>query len=272
MSDEAYLKELAQWRAEKEPELRDEDGWLALVGLFDLREGRNLFGSDPTNAIVLPEGTCPPFAGDIMFENGIATLHVAADVKATMGDKVVAEQVMNYEGKPTLVNLGSLIIQVIRRAKRILVRVHDRHHPARQTFQGRQWYAGDPAWRIEAPFVEHPEPRKLEIDNTLGDTMQVANPGYALLNLQGQEVHLEALNFGYTMRFIIRDATSGHGTYGAGRFLDTDPPKDGKVVLDFNRAYSPPCAFTPYATCPLPPPQNIMKFPIPVGEKDEGHA
>ena len=272
MDTETYLKELELWRKDKEPELRNEDGWLALAGLFELREGRNLMGSDPTNAILLPEGKSPPFAGDITLENDVATLHALPDVKITVDDKLVAEQVMQYEGvKPTRVMLGPLIIQVIRRAQRRFVRVHDRTHPARESFAGRQWYPGDPAWRIEARFVEHANPRTLQIDNTLGDTMNVANPGYAVFNLKEQEIHLEALSFGYTMRFIIRDATSGHGTYPAGRFLDTDEPKDDKLVLDFNRAYSPPCAFTDFATCPLPPPQNILNIPIEAGERDGGH-
>jgi hypothetical protein len=274
MTNDSYVQTLEQWRAKKEQELRAEEGWLALVGLFTLHEGHNAAGSDPSNEILLPEGTAPAFAGDFVFDGTQTTLHVMPGAPVTVDGAPAVTQVMkpDVDGPPTRAVLGSLVMQVIRRGKRYLVRIHDRNHPARQSFTGRRWYPIDPAWRISARFVAYDPPRNMDISNVLGDTDPTPNPGYALFSLQGQEARLDALAYGRALRFIIGDATSGHGTYPAGRYLDSEPPQDGQLVLDFNRAYSPPCAFTDYATCPLPPPQNHLKAAVEAGERYEGHA
>lgn len=163
-------------------------------------------------------------------------------------------------------DLPCLSFTIIERGKRIGVRIRNRNHPALHEFQGMRWFPILEEYRLVARWEAYQQPKTIPIVNVLGDVNQEKSPGRAWFKLNGTEYSLEPVASGRRLFFIFRDATGGKETYGAGRFLYTDMPKDGTVIVDFNRAVNPPCAFTPYATCPLPPIQNRLAVRIEAGE------
>jgi uncharacterized protein (DUF1684 family) len=168
-----------------------------------------------------------------------------------------------------ILEMGALSLSVIERGGRYGIRLKDRENPARKSFTGLKWFEVKEEYRVEARWVPHPEPRPVEVPNVLGQIVPMPSPGYAEFTLAGKTLRLDAVLEGpgdEELFVIFRDETSGKETYGAGRFLYADVPRDGKVVLDFNKAYSPPCAFTDYATCPLPPRQNRLPVRVEAGE------
>jgi uncharacterized protein (DUF1684 family) len=181
--------------------------------------------------------------------------------------------VSDAEGEPTRLEHGSLSFFVIERADRLAVRIRDRDASTLKSFAGMEYYPLDRAWRIEGRFEPAKEAREVPIPNVLGFEEKIRNPGDVVIEIDGVERRLLALDdTGDGRLFLVfGDETNGKETYGGGRFLYTEPPQDGRVVVDFNRAYNPPCVFTPYATCPLPPPGNRFPFPIRAGEKKYVH-
>jgi hypothetical protein len=172
-------------------------------------------------------------------------------------------------GSPDVLEMGALSLTVIERGGRLGIRLKDRNSPVRKAFTGLRWFEIDEDYRVEARWVSHPQPKPVKVPNVLGQTEAMPSPGYAEFTLGGKSVRLDGVledPHAEQLFFILRDRTSGKETYGAGRFLYADLPQGGKVVLDFNKAYNPPCAFTPYATCPLPPPQNWMPVRVEAGE------
>jgi uncharacterized protein (DUF1684 family) len=266
-----YESEILAWRSRMDDSLRAENGWLTLVGLFFLQEGQNTVGSDPTCDIALPPGIVPDHLGVIEFHGGQASLRVTTDEPVLVDgipEKAVALLGDWEEDGPSLVQVGALTFFVIRRGDDCAVRVRDRENPARQTFTGRRWYPIDPAHRLTAAFTPHPSPRTITAPNSLGSVVPMRNPGAVEFEWHGQRLRLEAFDAGENeLWFVFKDATNGRTTYGAGRFLYAPLHADGTVTLDFNKAYSPPCAFTPYATCPLPPRENILAVEIEAGER-----
>src|SRR5215208_3527379 len=250
----SYEQELGQWKAKRLANLKSEDGWLSLVGLFWLKEGENRFGSDPTNEIVLPEGKTPAQAGTLRLAAGKVTLEAKPDAKITSKGQPVTtlELKSDEDGEPTLLELGSLSFHVVKRGERLGLRVKDRENPARAAFKGTGYYPADRKWVVGARFEPYDPPKKVPILNVLDMTTEELSPGALAFEVDGRPYKLEALKEkGEEQFFIIfADQTSGKETYPAGRYLYADPPgADGVVRLDFNRAYSPPCAFTKYATC-----------------------
>ncbi len=240
---EGYRKTIEEWRARQEANLRSDTGWLTVVGLTWLKEGRNEL----------------EFPG--WFER--------------RGDKVYyhspeggSPQPMkpDSEGKPTVVTQGTKSAFVIRRGERLGIRLRDTASALRREFTGRRWYPVKEEYRIEARWIPYNPPRVLVVPNILGDTTEEKCPGAAEFTLHGKTCRLEPTLSGDSYFFVFRDLTAGKETYGAGRFLYAGPVHDGKLILDFNRAVNPPCAFTPYATCPLPPPQNRLAVRIEAGE------
>ena len=178
-------------------------------------------------------------------------------------------------GRPDVLAMGPLTMTVIERGGRYGIRLRDRDNPARTAFTGLSWFDVDESWRIEARFVPYPEPKMVKIPNVLGQVSEMPSPGSVEFTRGGRTIRLDGVleeKGADELFFIVRDGTSGNETYGAGRFLYAALPKDGRLVLDFNKAYSPPCAFTPYATCPLPPPQNRIPLRVDAGEKTYGHG
>jgi uncharacterized protein (DUF1684 family) len=266
----AYIAEIERWREQMEAGLRADDGWLTLAGLFWLHEGLNSFGADSMSDIVLPAGTAPRHAGAFELRDGVVTLRAADGVGVTLNDDDAPVDSVRLrsdaDGGPDRVRLGPLTLLIIRRGARTGVRVKDAQSPVRAAFGGRRWYAPDEAYRIQAAFVPYDPPRRLPVANILGDLDDLPSPGYALFRLEGQDYRLDALPDPNGLAFYFYDATSGRTTYPAGRYLKTALPQDDQLTLDFNRAYSPPCAFTAFATCTLPPPQNRLPVPIEAGE------
>lgn len=272
-SDTAYQQELDQWRAEREAGLRKPDGWFSLVGLSWLEEGENRFGSDPAGKVVLPAGKAPAQAGVLVRHGNTVELKAAPEAGLTLDGKPVREATLEVgkEGKPQVVGLGSLSFFLIPRGDRVGVRVRDSAAPALAAFHGLDYYPAAEDWRVEARFEPYQPPKPIPIVNILGMVEDNPSPGAVVFQREGKTYRLEALDGGDGSLFLLfADPTNGPETYGAGRFLDTDPPKDGKVTVDFNRAYNPPCAFSAYATCPLPPKQNRLPFAVRAGEKKYG--
>ena len=254
------------WRASRLARLTAPDGWLSLVGLFWLNEG--------SNDVALP--IAPPHTAHLNLENGRITLQ--PDPAFTIaGQKVTAATVLrddSGESGPTLVRSGSLSFTAIKRSdlhgQRYGIRARDPQSEPRRHFVGLDYFPFDAGWRVTARFEPYDPPRKILITNVLGMISEEVSPGALIFDLQGQTVRLDPiLEQGEKDLFIIfKDGTAGKETYPAARYLYASPPDaEGKTIVDFNRAYNPPCAFTPFATCPLPPLQNRMKIRIEAGEK-----
>ena len=267
----SFEAEQREWRAERNEELRAEDGWLSVAGLFWLKEGSNSFGSGKGMNVVLPSGSSPENIGTLELVGGVVKLKAADGVTVKVGPQTVQVHEMRFDGAepPPPFVVGSLTLSVIKRGDRFGLRVKDKNNQALREFKGLEWFPARASYRVEATFLPDAQPREMIITNVLGDELKMKSPGVLSFTLNGRTHQLRpVLEDGDEQLFIIfRDQTAGKTTYGAGRFLYADLPKDGKVILDFNRAENPPCAFTPYATCPLPPRQNFLPIPIPAGER-----
>jgi len=267
-----HKKEVEEWRANRIQRLKSEDGWLTLVGLFWLQEGDNSFGSDPSNKLVFPKDKAPAKAGSLHLEKGTVHLQVQPGVTITSDGKPVTSLVLksDADGEPTTLDLGSLRFFVIDRMGKLGIRLKDRENPLRKSFQGVDSYPIDAKWRIEAKFEPYKPEKKIPILNILNMLEDTPSPGALVFDVNGKTYRLDAvLEKGETDYFIIfGDQTNGKETYGAGRYVYVSPAgPDGKVILDFNKAYNPPCVFSHFATCPLPPPQNKLALRVEAGEK-----
>jgi uncharacterized protein (DUF1684 family) len=269
-SSEACRRDIAHWRTERDAGLKSPNGWLTVAGLFWLEEGENRFGSDPANRVVLPAGKAPAFAGTLVRHGQEVTVRAEAGAGLTSDGKPVTEMKLAFGGpQSTVLALGPLSFFIIERGGRLGVRVKDSQSATLAAFHGVESYPVDTAWCVEARFEPHAQPKSIPITNILGMTQDLPSPGVVIFEHGGKTYRLDALsesNDG-SLFLLFADRTSGSETYGAGRFLDTAAPRDGKVVVDFNEAYNPPCAFTPFATCPLPPPQNHLDLAVTAGEK-----
>lgn len=279
-ADSAYVREIEAWRRDRLQRLTADGGWLTVAGLVWLNPGANRFGTDATNDVVLPAGSSPPRAGRFVREGGQVRVEVDAGIAVTMAGKPVTRAALRSDAggaDPDVLSLGALTMQIIDRGGRLGVRIKDMKNPARARFKGLHYFPIDPRYRVVATFVPHPKPVTLDVPTVLGTVERMPSPGYASFKLDGAPdappLRLDAvLEPGETqLFFIFRDRTSAKTTYGGGRFLYADPPANGKVVIDFNRAYSPPCAFTPHATCPLPPENNRLPVAVEAGEMFAGH-
>jgi uncharacterized protein (DUF1684 family) len=268
--DGAYRREIESWREQRLARLQADGGWLTVAGLAWLKPGANRFGADPGNDVILPAHGAPARAGVFRVEAGKVTVEVARGVPITLAGKPVTRATLRTDvaGEPDVLALGPLTMQIIERGGRLGVRTKDRESAARRDFKGTSWYPIRPEYRVTARFIPRDKPTTIAVPSVIGVTEAMPSPGTAEFQLAGKTLRLEpVLETGETqLFFIFRDATTGHGTYGGGRFLYADPPQDGQVVLDFNKAYSPPCAFTAHATCPLPPTRNHLPIAIEAGE------
>jgi uncharacterized protein (DUF1684 family) len=268
-----YENDIKKWQSERLASLTKDDGWLTLAGLYWLNEGENKFGSDPKNAVVLPKDKAPGVAGSLWLEKGHVRLVALPRVEITADGKPATTLDLkddNDDNGPTILKFGSLLISVIKRGERIGVRVKDTDSQTRREFKGLDYYPIDPRWRIEARFEPYQPAKTIPITNVLSMTDDEISPGALVFEIDGKSYRIDPiLEKGVTDLFVmIADQTTGKETYGAGRYLYVKPADaNGKVVIDFNKAYSPPCAFTNFATCPLPPQQNRLALRIDAGEK-----
>lgn len=270
----AHADEVLRWQADRLESLRSGDSWLTLVGLTWLQEGDNSFGSDPSHALVLTGSHVPPTMGRFFLADSVVTFFAAPGLEVMSAGELVDHLVLQNDsgGEPTILSLGTLTFYVIRRAGALAVRVKDSASEALARFEGLDYYPIDERWRVRARFVEHPGGgRQVAIPTFQGPTQVMESPGSLEFELDGQTHSLDAFaEAGADRLFIIfGDRTNGRETYGGGRFIYVPrADENGMVDLDFNRAYSPPCVFTPFATCPLPPPQNRLTARIEAGEKN----
>ena len=250
-----------EWREKREAALKADNGWLTVAGLFWLKEGDNTIGSERANDIVLERG--PGRLGVFHHQGATTTFQAAAGVAVDAPSGTL-------QPDKDLIRFEDYTMFVIHRGQRDAIRMRDKQSKFRREFTKLHWYPVNPDYRVVAKFIQYKEPKLISIPNILGEVEQEPSAGYAEFDLQGAHYRLEPVVEDDQLFYIFRDLTSGKETYGAGRFLYSEMPKDGKVVLDFNKAYNPPCAFTPYATCPLPPPQNRLEVRVEAGELKYG--
>jgi len=266
---QGYEAEIRQWRTEQEAELKADDGWLTVAGLFWLEPGLAHAGTDPSNEIVLPEGAAPARLGWFELRDGRVVFQAEPGTDVTSNGRPVDRLDLTPGPRGPAIDTGSLTMFVIRRGERTGIRMRDRESAARRAFTTLSWYPVDPAWRVTGRFTAHAEPRIVNVPNVLGDTVEMESPGFVEFTLGDRSLRLEPVleaPDATELFFIIGDETNGGETYGGGRFLYTDLPRDGAVVLDFNKLHNPPCVFTAFATCPLPPPENKLPVRIEAGE------
>jgi uncharacterized protein (DUF1684 family) len=274
-AQDAYRKSVDAWHADRVARLAAEDGWLSLIGRDWLNPGENTLGSAPGSRVLLPDWAAPAKAGLFILESMAVRFRPFPGSGILLNGKPASETVLrsDVDGTPDVLQVGRVQFYVIRRGSQFGVRLKDPEAPARKAFHGVPRYPVDPAWRVEAEFTPYPTPQTRSIATVLGTTTPMTTPGLLRFKVGGRDITLEPMveDPEHPELFLIfKDATSAKGTYPAGRFLYADMPRNGKVVLDFNRAINPPCAFTIYATCPLPPKQNQLDIDIPAGEKDPG--
>jgi uncharacterized protein (DUF1684 family) len=276
----SWKSDLLAWRAQQAKDLQQPNGWLTLIGLEWLKPGDNSSGSAKANALVVPAQAAPHF-GVVRLTGDTQQLLPPPDgyPKGLQVDGAAPANPQSLapdsSGHPSKITLGSITITVIHRGDRYGLRIKDYKAAARLQFHGLKWYPPNEAYRVQARWVPYNPPHHVAIPTILGTEVMSDVPGAAEFTLDGKTYHLEPIVESpddKDLFFILRDATSKSETYGAGRFLYTDLPdhgltQPGEVWLDFNRAENPPCAYTPYATCPLPPPQNRLPIPIPAGQQ-----
>jgi hypothetical protein len=267
-----YRRSIESWRAEREAKLKADDGWLTLVGLFWLEEGENRVGATPEAEVALAPGSAPAAVGTITLRGTIARFAPTPGADVRINGKPAAAQTLRPQpGDYDIVTTGSLTMFVIKRGGRYGVRVRDANSARRREFAGLRWFPIREDLRVTARFIPHPTPTSIMIANVLGAVEAWPTPGKVVFTLNGREFTLHAVLDGPDAKelfFIFRDGTTGSATYPGGRFLYAAMPRNGVVELDFNRAESPPCAFTAFATCPLPPKENALPVRIEAGELD----
>lgn len=275
-ADPAYVQEIDQWHAQRVERLRSDSGWLTLVGLHELKEGLSTAGSDSTCDVVMC-AQAPAKLGQFAVEDGEAMFAAAPGVQVRVGEGEGAEPISHAalatdaNGPPTVLSCGSLLMHVIDRHGRLYLRVKDRQSPLLAEFQGIERYPVDEKWRVTARLEDGPP--TVSIPDVLGQAADSPSPGTLVFTLQGKECKLTPTADGMDLFIVFADPTNGKGTYPGGRFLSAKMPgPGGTLTLDFNRAYNPPCVFTPYATCPLPPPQNRLPVAVAAGEKTWGQG
>ncbi|HTS35172.1 MAG TPA: DUF1684 domain-containing protein [Candidatus Solibacter sp.] len=271
--DAAYQQSFEKWKAELTDDRKQ--NWLSLAGLFWLKPGENKFGSDAKNDIVFPKG--PAHAGSFFLAGKDVSVKLAPDAHVTVAGKPATDSKLepDVSGHPTVLDMGSLRFLVIVRGERVGIRLKDTESEAARNFHGLTFFPLDMNYRVTAKFEPAVGKKTVDVPSVLGDTNPTPVAGTVVFQLNGQELRLTDLGGDPAngLFFVFSDPTSKTDTYPGGRFLDTDAVVNGTVVLDFNRAHSPPCAVTPYATCPLAPKENRLSVAIPVGEKyDHTHG
>lgn len=271
-ADAAFASAQDAWREQRHADLLATDGWTSLAGLHWIRLDAHYIGSSRDSGIRLQHG--PPRLGLLQRIDGKLYLTPERGAGLTVGGVAVdrrIELLNDRSGTPTRVDFdgGRGRLTVIARGGRQALRVRHVDAAARRAFTGIDYWPADPSWRVRGRFVAHPPGQTMQVASIAAGTWPMANPGVLEFELDGRTFRLQALEGrGGSLFVALADLTSGQDSYGAGRYLDVDPPDaDGRVVLDFNRAYNPPCAFTDYATCPLPPLENRLDLAIVAGEK-----
>jgi uncharacterized protein (DUF1684 family) len=270
--DSDYKSEIKQWHTKREQDLKSEEGWLNLAGLFWLKEGGNTFGSDASNDLVFPKGKCPAFMGKFFLENGQVRMEVLNDIEVKSQEKSIENDII-FSTPTSFVKLQyqSLRWFVIKRGDKYGIRLKDLEHPALQNFTGIKMFPIHEKWKIKARVIPAQTDKKIAITDIIGTISMQPLAGTVVFELQGKQYEIEAIDNGKDLFIIFADPTNKKNTYGAGRFLYVPKPdNEGYTTIDFNKSINPPCAFTEFATCPLPPKQNFLSIAIKAGEKKYG--
>jgi uncharacterized protein (DUF1684 family) len=275
-ADPVFLADNAIWRQERKENLLQADGWTSLVGLHWLELKAHYLGSSPASGIRLAVG--PAKLGMVKQEDGRVFFTPESGLALTLNDEPLkgrVEFISDHGEVPGVIGFdeGKGKLSLIKRGDRFGLRVKHADAPSRVHFTGLDYWPPDAGWKIQGKFVPHPPGKTMPIVDIIGTTSDAPNPGAVEFQRDGKTYRIEAMGEpGEELFLVLADRTSGHGSYPAGRFLYAPwPDAKGNVVLDFNRAYSPPCAFTAFATCPLPPPENRLDLAITAGEKTYVH-
>ncbi|MGA9532222.1 MAG: DUF1684 domain-containing protein [Anaerolineales bacterium] len=263
-----YENEIREWRHSLDEALRRPYGWLSLAGLYWLEEGPATVGSSPNCDHLLPP-TAPSQLGTVTFHGGMVRFRADDDVEITIDGQPGSQAVMapDTSGSPTVIDVGPLRLMLIERDDLVGLRLWDSNRSIRDAFPGRRWYPLEASARIHAKWLAADAGSALTFPNELGQTMEEPIAGRLRFELQGVETELAALPAENGELFVIfADSTTGVETYSGGRYLTIPAPEDGQAIVDFNRAYNPPCAFTPFATCTLPPAANRLSIAVNAGE------
>jgi uncharacterized protein len=271
-----YMQNVTEWRANVDKSLRRDNGWLTLAGRYVMKMGNNTIGTAKGNDIVLPAGVGPEKLGTMIVTEKGATL------KLEQGVSMLSNE-MPFEGKREMktggenrdwVKLGRMAFHVIERNGKYVLRLADNENANRSNFAGRVWFDTNESYRVKAKYVPYAKPKMISIVNVIDEIDDSAAPGYLEFKLNGKTHKLDALGepTDKDLFVILKDDTAGKETYGSGRFLAVEWPKEirakgGDVMIDFNKTYNPPCAFSDYTTCPLPPKQNVLTLRLEAGEK-----
>lgn len=267
-ADDKYRSEIERFRHRRVADLKAEDGWLSVVGLHWLHPGETRLGSDPSSDTLLPAGA-PALVGSLVLQGDRALFRAAPAARITRGGSAFTEGEIRSDavGKPDVLATGDIRLILLKRGSRFALRVKDNQSAARARFTELRWYPIDEDWKISARFVPAPEHTRLVFDTIVGEQEITDSPGYAVFERAGKTYKLQAARESDgSLWFVFRDGTSGRTTHGGARQLIAAAPRGDLVVLDFNKATNLPCAYIPFATCPLAPPQNRLSLPITAGE------
>jgi hypothetical protein len=273
MANNEYEQSILKWRQEVDNNIRRENGWLALAGLFWLRKGTNAIGSDPECDILLPKGA-PARLGTFAFDGNNVTLNVEARLPVEVNGMATRSTLLDadQEDVPSFITFGDMRMVVVRRSKGVGIRVWDNAREERRAFPSRQWYSVKEEFRVPATYTHFDTPKIVKMPDILGAILDEPMQGYVSFELGGKQYELMVEELPDRRLFIqFMDLTNNQNTYPSGRYHYTDAHEDGKVYVDFNKAYSPPCAFTEFATCTFPPQENRLDVAIEAGEIYPGH-
>jgi len=268
MENEEYVNSVLKWRHEVDTNLRRENGWLALAGLFWLRKGENIIGSDPTSDILLP-ARAPKRLGTFEFDGNNVMLNVEADLPVEVNGMATQSALLDadQEDVPSFITFNDMRMVVVRRSKGVGIRLWDNTRKERKTFPPREWYPVKEEMRIPAKYIRYDAPKFVKMPDILGAILDERMDGYITFNLNGKKHELIVEELPDHRLFVLfMDETNSHPTYPSGRYVYTDAHENGNLFIDFNKAYSPPCAFTDYATCSFPPQENRLHTSVEAGE------
>jgi len=263
-----YETQILAWRAQKYDALVRENGWLALAGLHWLKEGRNLLGSNPMCEVTLPE-RAPTFLGIVEMKGGTFRFHAAEGVRVEVNGRLVQKAILrsSKEAKPSFITWNNLRMVVHEHAGKFAIRVWDNERHERRSQPPLKWFPVDKRFRVQARYTRHANSQYDEQPDTFGEMVEDRVDGFVTFKFEGRTYKLDVSETGDHKLFIkFRDETSNRETYPPCRYYYTEPVKDGRVVLDFNYSYNPPCVFNPFATCIFAPPQNTLPFSVEAGE------
>jgi uncharacterized protein len=268
MAQKTYQQTITAWQKEKNETIRGENGWLALTGLFWLKLGKNHFGSDPKSDIQLPERT-PANVGYFEYNGKSVSLRTEPGQKVKVNDKLTDAAILepDISDNPSYITLQGIRLVIIQRGNRIGVRMWDNQREERRSFPPRTWYDIDEKFRIPATYTPYENPKMAYFPDVAGEKSEFPVEGYLSFDFNGNHYQLDINKEDDGTLFVrFLDLTSKDETYPTGRYLVADAPADGGIFMDFNKAYSPPCAFTEFATCVFAPEQNHLDFRVTAGE------